>query len=411
MNVPKLRFRDDDGREFPSWHAKKIGDFVTSHKGGAPLKPSDFIKEGSFEVIPKKAISSGGHLNLDKAEPTYCTADFFEKNQRSIVDKNYLITTLRDLVPSGPSIGYIVKFNNDKKYILAQGVYGFKINDVLLDEFLIQYSNTDNYRVLMQTMMVGSTQVHIRNSDFFKTPFCVPCLDEQTKIANFLTTVDEKITQLTQKSDLLAQYKKGVMQKIFSQALRFKDDDGREFPEWKQMTLGNIFNERSERGFAEAELLSVTMNKGVKRRSDIDAKDNSSSDKSNYKRVLKNDIVYNSMRMWQGASGVTSFDGIVSPAYTVLESNNNNNSIYFAYLFKTKKMMQIFQRCSQGLTSDTWNLKYPELSKIAVSCPSKSEQTKIANFLTTIDDKISQTQSELDAVKQYKQGLLQQMFV
>ena len=117
MSAPALRFKQDDGQDFPEWEAKKIGSFVLSHKGGAPLKPADFVKYGNFEVIPKKAISSGGFLRLDETEPTYCSEAFFERNQRSVVDKTFLITTLRDLVPSGPSIGYIVKYINNKKYI------------------------------------------------------------------------------------------------------------------------------------------------------------------------------------------------------------------------------------------------------------------------------------------------------
>ena len=125
MSVPQLRFKDEAGQNFPNWSKKSIGDFVEAHKGGAPLKPSDFVKHGDFEVIPKKAISSGAYLKLDDQEPTYCTKKFFEGNQRSVVDRNFLITTLRDLVPSGPSIGYIVKFTNDKQYLLAQGVYGY----------------------------------------------------------------------------------------------------------------------------------------------------------------------------------------------------------------------------------------------------------------------------------------------
>lgn len=215
MSVPRLRFKDEEGREFPEWIVNRIGDFVVEHKGGSPLKPSDFVRHEDFKVIPKKAICSGGYLNLDEVEPTYCTKEFFETNRRSVVGKDFLITTLRDLVPSGPNIGYVVKITNDKQYILAQGVYGIQINKNLIDDFLIQYSNTDNYRVLMQTMMVGSTQVHIRNNDFFQTPFCIPSLPEQTKIANFLTAIDNKITTTQAQLTTMKQYKKGLPQQMF----------------------------------------------------------------------------------------------------------------------------------------------------------------------------------------------------
>lgn len=118
------------------------------------------------------------------------------------------------------------------------------------------------------------------------------------------------------------------------------------------------------------------------------------------------------MRMWQGASGVSKYEGIVSPAYTILKPRNNYNSDFFGYYFKLTEVIQIFQSNSQGLTSDTWNLKYPKLSKIKLAIPlSMDEQTKIANFLSAIDDKINLIESELTHAKTFKKGLLQQMFV
>jgi type I restriction enzyme S subunit len=252
---------------------------------------------------------------------------------------------------------------------------------------------------------------NITKKDVERFKLVFPELPEQQKIADFLTQIDNKINQLAQKKQLLERYKKGVMQQIFSQEIRFTDDDGREFPEWELKKIGSIFEERSERGFSDMELLSVTTNDGLKKRSDIEGKDNSSQDKSNYKRVLKNDIAYNSMRMWQGANGVSNFDGIVSPAYTVLKSNKKHNSLFFGFLFKTKEMIKTFERNSQGLTSDTWNLKYPQLAKIKVIVPCYLEQTKIANFLTALDEKIALVEKQLHGTKQYKKGLLQQLFV
>jgi len=201
------------------------------------------------------------------------------------------------------------------------------------------------------------------------------------------------------------------MQQVFSQEVRFKQDDGSDYPDWEHKPLGQIFSERSERGYEGLGLLSVTKNNGVVKRSSVEGKDNSSSDKSNYKRVLPNDLAYNSMRMWQGASGLSLYEGIVSPAYTVLVPKAGVMTAYFAYLFKLTSMVYTFQRNSQGLTSDTWNLKYRALSKIKVRTPSSAEQQKTVSFLTKIGHKINQAQKQLDGAKQYKLALLQQMFV
>jgi type I restriction enzyme S subunit len=163
----KIRFKNKNGKDYPEWEEKRLSDFVLSHKGGASLKPSDFRNYSGFEVIPKKAICSGGFLALNRQEPTFCSESFYLSNEANVIDKSYLVTTLRDLVPSGPSIGYIVQYNTDNNYILAQGVYAFLIDETHLSrKWLTQFSNTLEYRKVMQTIMVGSTQVHIRNKDF-----------------------------------------------------------------------------------------------------------------------------------------------------------------------------------------------------------------------------------------------------
>ena len=154
---------------------------------------------------------------------------------------------------------------------------------------------------------------------------------------------------------------------------------------WEQRKLGNLFNERKEKS-TKGELLSVTLSNGVTKFSDLNKKDNSNIKSGNYKVVKKNDIPYNSMRMWQGASGVSSYDGIVSPAYTVLVPNSNSNSNFYAVLFKKKSILNLFTRFSQGLTSDTWNLKYPILKDIIVPFTNLEEQKRIFKIFNVINN-------------------------
>ena len=211
--LPKLRF--PEFQDAGEWKVARIGDFVDSYKGGAPLTPSDFIIHSNYEVIPKKAITEGGWLKLDVKQPTYCKESFYKENLKSVVDSTYLITTLRDLVPSGPSIGYIVKFEGNKNYILAQGVYGLKLNQAIIPEFLIHFSNTQKYRKIMQSLMVGSTQVHIRNNVFLNLTINIPLLPEQQKVADCLSSIDEAIAAQSKAIELLKLHKKGLMQQLF----------------------------------------------------------------------------------------------------------------------------------------------------------------------------------------------------
>lgn len=127
---------------------------------------------------------------------------------------------------------------------------------------------------------------------------------------------------------------------------------------WEQRELGDLFVERKETSL-HGELLSVTLSHGVVKFKELNKKNNSNIKSGNYKVVKPNDIPYNSMRMWQGASGVSPYEGIVSPAYTVLIPTKGIYSNFYAILFKKRSILNLFTRFSQGLTSDTWNLKYP----------------------------------------------------
>ena len=175
---------------------------------------------------------------------------------------------------------------------------------------------------------------------------------------------------------------------------------------YKQCRIGDIYVERSQRGASDMELLSVTMNDGVKPRSEIEGKDNSSEDKSNYKIVRKGDMVYNSMRMWQGANGISPCDGIVSPAYTVLMPKQEINNGYFAALFKSVTLINEFRKNSQGMTSDTWNLKYPQIETIKVQIPSVCEQDKVSELFSVLDERIAAQSQLVESLKKYKRGVV-----
>ena len=179
---------------------------------------------------------------------------------------------------------------------------------------------------------------------------------------------------------------------------------------YRKCRIGDIYAERSQRGAGDMELLSVTMNDGVMPRSEIEGKDNSSEDKSSYKVVCKGDMVYNSMRMWQGANGVSNYDGIVSPAYTVLMPTEEIDNQYFAALFKTSNLINEFRKNSQGLTSDTWNLKYPQIRPIRLYIPSLQEQNKISSFIGTLEERIGKQRQLVDALKKYKRGVFEAIF-
>jgi type I restriction enzyme, S subunit len=178
---------------------------------------------------------------------------------------------------------------------------------------------------------------------------------------------------------------------------------------WEQRKLGELFSERTERSSA-GEMLSVTISKGIIHFNELERKDNSSIDKSNYKCVKPKDLAYNTMRMWQGACGVSEYAGIVSPAYTVARPTADTNPYFFNQLFKTSKALFLFRRFSQGLTSDTWNLKFPQFAEICFRSPSRKEQDEITKFFKTLDDLIAACERKCELLEKRKRYYLQQIF-
>ena len=236
----------------------------------------------------------------------------------------------------------------------------------------------------------------------------IPSVSEQDKVSEMFSVLDERIAAQSRLVESLKKYKRGLLSQLIAQKKAF-DTSG----EWKTVKLGHIFKERTERAKGNETLLAVTISNGVQRRDEIDLKDNSSDDKSNYKCVYIGDIAYNTMRMWQGASGVSPYNGIVSPAYTIVTPirPDDHNMTFWAYYFKYSPLVQTFQKYSQGLTSDTWNLKFPQFSEIAVTMPPISEQDKIAECLSVFDEHCKCEDEKLQALLQVRTSLLQQLFI
>jgi len=189
----------------------------------------------------------------------------------------------------------------------------------------------------------------------------------------------------------------------------------RRFPEfasepWIEARLGELFSERSETGFEHLPLLAVTGDRGVVLRDELDRRDTSSNDKSKYKRVCPGDIAYNTMRMWQGVSGLSKYEGIVSPAYTVVTPTGPMMGRYARHLFKLPRIVHSFWRHSQGLVDDTLSLKFPRFATIRVMFPLRlDEQERIANVLDTIDREIELLIQIRAAYANQKRGLMQKL--
>lgn len=400
MSVPNLRFPEFNDE----WEHEKLGNIsLIITKGTTPSSLGyKFIHKG-VNFIKTENIAENGIINIE--DTPKISKECNERLSRSKLKEHDILFSIAGTLGRTT----IIK----KEFLPAntnQALAIVRLKEKSDFKFVNYLLNLDKVKRYIDISVTVGAQPNLSLQQVSNIKISIPSSKEQQKITSFLSKVDKKIEKLEKKEKLWQTYKNGMMQQLFSQKLRFKDEDGKDYPDWEEKKLGDIFSERNEKGYSNFQLLSVTINKGVIKRDEITGKDNSSEDKSNYKRVLPNDIPYNSMRMWQGASGVSHYMGIVSPAYTVLNPNEGIFSEFFGYYFKSHEALYQFRKYSQGLTSDTWNLKYPLLSEIKMQVPTLSEQRRIASFLSSIDLKIESINKELEINKEFKKGLLQQMF-
>lgn len=397
---PKVRFKGFKGE----WKAPSIGDVFELRNGYTPSKiVKEFWEGGTIPWFRMEDIRmNGGFLKDAQQHITPLAvkgAGLFEK--KSII----LATTA--------TIGVHAMLIADS--LANQRFTNFKVRKSLSDEYIDEFIYYSFFKIdewsKNNTNSGGLLSVNMPL--LVKQGFLTPCKIEQQAIASYFRILDANLQASAKKVESLKKLKSASLVAMFPQQgkttpkVRFKGFEG----EWSTSNLGSIFAERIESN-ENGEMLSVTMNNGIIRSSDNGRFDNSNSDKSKYKVVKIGDIAYNSMRMWQGASGVSQYEGIVSPAYTVVTPRIDVNTDFFGYLFKTDDVIRLFKLNSQGLTSDNWNLKYPAFSRICVSYPkSKEEQQSIATFFRSLDRKIALETARLEKLKQIKLACLDKMFV
>ncbi|WP_127718237.1 restriction endonuclease subunit S [Halobacteriovorax sp. HLS] len=230
--------------KFPAdWNQESLKNFTTERTTGANFKPSEFTESGK-EVIPKKGINENGILFIPNGNKAYVSNEIAKSYKKANIDGSFLVTVFRDLVPTGPSLGRIVKINSDKKYILAQGTGAFKTNSAIDTDYLIQFSNSDYFRREMGLITVGSTQVFVKGEDYYSVPIFYPSISEQKKIGKILTTVDRAILLAENEIDKLKNLKKGMMQDLFTKGIghtQFKNSPIGKIPATWDAHIGKKF--------------------------------------------------------------------------------------------------------------------------------------------------------------------------
>lgn len=388
QNVPKLRFPGFEGE----WQMIPLRDFVDPQRKVTYgiVQPGDFVEKGV--PLVRGGDYSDGWVPFEVIK--HVTPEIDAPYKRSKLKGGDLLMTI-----VGANTGTIAK--------VPDWLDGANITQTTARIAVDQTSSDSGYVLQCLQSHIGQNEVrkyikgaaqpglNLSDVEIFRVP--APKLPEQRRIASFLGAVDTKIAQLARKKSLLEDYKEGCMQKLFSQQIRFTDDDGKDFPDWLEKNLGEL----------------VKVSTGSSNREDSgDAGDYLFFDRSN-------DVRWSSRYLFDCEAIIVAGEGKNFPpryffgkfdlhqrAYAITEFGSNIAKFLYYWINWNRAH---FLKFSVGSTMPS--LRMSAFNKFPVALPHPDEQRKIADFLSALDRKIELVGKELEHAKSFKKGLLQQMFV
>jgi len=338
--------------------------------------------------------------------------------------------------PMNLRFGALARYKNSERILVSKYYNIFFCNEnadpVFAENYLTSYNVIQYYNKMASGTLDEKKRVHY--SDFVNFKLRYPQLREQQKIAAFLSAVDEKIAQITKRKALLLKYKKGVMQQIFTQKIRFKDDDGNNFPDWKHSRFDEVFLflptnsfSRKDLNHLEGEVKNIhygDIHTKFRALLNTDAEEVPFINKeislakipqSNYLRTA--DLVFADASEDYADIGKcveigrTNGEKILSGLHTLLARPRANKvaHVFGTYLMKTWSVRRQIMREAQG--TKVLGISTGRLATIMLMLPSMAEQAKIADFISMLEKKIEIVSVQLEEIKAFKKSLLQQMFI
>jgi len=397
MNVPKLRFP-----ELGEWSNIKIGEVGTIVTGNTPPTANDEYYNGIYQFVSPFDISEKRFIEQTK---TTLTKLGFDKGRKIRIGSSLFVCI-------GSTIGKVAQ--NKVECITNQQINAVIPNENFSDDFI--YSLLE-YHSLKIKMLAGEQAVPIINKTTFSNySLSIPFYPEQNKISSFLLAIDEYLIQLKKKKSLLEQYKKGVMQQLFSQELRFINENGKHFVDWEDKSMGNITYKvgKKNKDGIKYPIYSINNKEGFKPQSEqFDGVDSNTRgyDISMYKIIKKNSFAYNPARINVGSIGYSGElnDIIISSLYVCFKTTSEIDDQFLLHYTSTPQFNNAVLTNVEGGVREY--LFYENFSNIEIQLPSIPEQLKIVDFLNSLDEKINQCSSQIEKMQLWKKGLLQQMFV
>lgn len=400
MIEPKLRFKADDGSQFPDWEEKKLGDITSQYK------------VRNKKRLPLEIYSVNNIVGFIPQSEQFDDAGYLKDTDTSI----YMIVPPRHFAynPARLDIGSIGYQYLDHDVQVSSLYEVFETSDLVNDEFLWSWFHTHYFNNVVKRLQEGGVRLYFYYDKMQEVKIGLPSLPEQQKIAEFLSTIDTVIEKQKETVSAWEERKQGVMQKLFSQEVRFKADDGSEFPEWEEKKLGDICKTFSggtpksgEARYYENGTISFIRSGEIHDDKTELRITNDGLNESSAKMVDVGDILYALYGATSGEVDISKIKGAINQAILCIRPLNDFNRKFIVEILRHNKetILRTYLQGGQG------NLSAQIIQSLVFDFPCLAEQQKIADCLSSLDEVIEKQKATLAAWEELKKGLLQQMFV
>ena len=405
LKCPEIRFKNDDGNNYPNWEDKKLDNVFKFYKGKG-ISKIELSEEGIPCIIYGELYTK------------YREVIGVVKSKTNIKKELLFMSEIGDILI--PSSGETQKDIATASTVMEKNVaLGGDINILRSKETInspyVSYYLKHIKNIEISKLSQGNSVVHLYSKQLSNLKIEIPSLEEQQKIGDFFMLLDKRIEQQEEKIALLKDYKKAMIQRIFSQKIRFKDQNGNDYPDWEEKKLGEMIYRSSKKNTDQKydRIQSISNKYGFVNQEDyFQDRRVGSLNVSNYYVINKGCFAYNPSRIDVGSLAYKHDNdiSIISPLYVSFKGNTKhiNDKFLLGWLFSHKFVGKL-GRLFEGSVRNT--LSYENLSTIDIETPCIAEQEKIALFLEVINDSIENQKELLDEIIKEKTALLNRMFI